>query len=316
MKPSSPRDARHHSSNQCCLTALLLLLSLSACHPAPPPPATQRAPVIIEPMADVVRQINSNSEQIPTLWARQDYEANVVDDKGQKHFINGDGVVLYRRPLGLRMLFNKPVAGTVLEIGSTPERYWLKLILEANTMWWGNYSNLGKPCVQPIPIQPDMILEVLGVSTFNTDFVATPAPVMRFNPDRYADAYMFDWIVPASNPARFVVQKEIWYDRATKRPVRVILFDSNGQPVLMAILSHHRQIPVEDLPEAQWPWVATSYRLSFPQNGSNMRFGLSDMVLCKNGVPCRRGIVFPGNTPADAGVAKVIQLDAGCGDAR
>ena len=66
-------------------------------------------------------------------------------------------------------------------------------------------------------------------------------------------------------------------------------------------------------PKEKWPWVATDYKLYFPENGSKISFALSDMVLCKNGVPCRKGIVFPGSTREEAGVERVIQLDEGCG---
>lgn len=291
-------------------TALLaaLLLPFGGCHETPPPPPK---PVVTEPMSEVVRQINANNAALPTLWAQHYYEVNLVDDKKQSHFVNGEGVLLYRRPMGMQLVGNKSLAGRVFELGSNEQRYWLKLVPEVNTMWWGDYANLGKPCVRQVPIQPNMVFEVLGVSTFNTDFTAAPAPVMRYNPD--SDAYMFVWIVPASDPPRFVAQKEIWYDRKTKLPRLVLLFDANGKPVLRAYLTKHRQVEVEDQPKERWPFVATDYRLYFPENGSKMSFTLSDMVLCHKGIPCRRGIDFPGTTPDAAQVDKVVQLDEGCG---
>jgi hypothetical protein len=295
-----------------CPVAMLIsaagLFVIGGCG-APPPPL----PPVSEPMSDVVREINANNEQVPTLWATHYYEASIVDENKKPHFVNGDGALLYRRPLGMRIVGNKPVAGTVFEIGSTEEKYWFKIVPELNTMWYGDYANLGKPCVRPVPIQPNMVLEVLGLGTFNTDFTAFPAPVMRYNPDKYADVYMFDWVVPAANPSRYVVEKEIWYDRATKRPTRVLLFDADGRTVLRATLGKHQQVPIQGQPEPTWPWVATDYKLYFPENGSKISFTLSDMVLCKNGVPCRKGIVFPGSTREDAGVERVIQLDEGCG---
>jgi hypothetical protein len=69
-----------------------------------------------------------------------------------------------------------------------------------------------------------------------------------------------------------------------------------------------------DLPPQKRPWVATAYRLYFPENGSKMDFDLTDVRLSNKGVPDKRGIVFPGDAPADAGVAKVIQLDKDCVD--
>jgi hypothetical protein len=212
----------------------------------------------------------------------------------------------------MKLVGKKAFADVIFELGSTEEKYWMKLVPEVDTMWYGDYANLGKPCVQRLPIQPDMVFEVLGVSTFNTDFTAAPAPVMRYNPD--SDAYMFIWIVPATDPPRFVAQKEIWYDRKTKLPRLVVLFDANGKPVLRAYLTKHQQLEIEDQPKEKWPFVATDYRLYFPENGSKMSLTLSEMVLCQKGVPCRRGIEFPGTTPDQAGVGKVVALDAACGN--
>lgn len=270
-------------------------------------------------LAQVVQEINANNLRLPTLWARVNYfEATIVDEKGKGHFVNGDGVILYRseqaeRGRGMQVVGNKAF-GQIFEIGSTEERYWLKVAEPLDTMWYGSYEHLGKPCVQKVPIQPALVAEVLGIGTFGTDFTQFPAPVMRFNPD--AHAYMFVWVVPQASPSRLAAQKEIWYDRVTKRPTMVILFDENGRVQLRAHLSRHQQVDVEDenLPAERRPWVATMYRLYFPENGSKMNFDLSEVRLSRRGVPDRRGIVFPGATPDDAGVAKVIQLDKDCVD--
>ncbi len=270
-------------------------------------------PPVTDAMAKVVSDINAANLRLPTLWARQSYEATLIDDKKESHFINGDGALLFRRPMGMLVAGNKVGVGRVFEIGSTEERYWLKVNdTKLNQMWWGKYENLGKPCVQSVPVQPNMVFEVLGVGLFNTDFTASPAPVMRYNPD--ADAYMFVWVAPMAHPPRYAAQKEIWYDRSTKLPSLVILFDEDGRVALRARLSKHQKVPLEDAPESAWPSVATHYQLYFPPNGTKMSFDLSDMALEKNGVPTRKGIVFPGETPDEAGADKVIQLDKHCGE--
>jgi hypothetical protein len=202
----------------------------------------------------------------------------------------------------------KPGIGRVFEIGSTPDRYWLKVVPEMDSMWWGKHEHAGKPCVRPVPIPPGGVLEVLGVGTFNTSFAALPAPVMRFNND--ADAYMFVWVAPARGPDRFVATKEIWYDRKTLLPKLVIIFDENGRVQLRAILDAHQPVEVADLPRAQWPMVATSFKLLFPETGTKMSFNLSDLTVDRNGIPARRGIAFPDLE--QAGVARVIQLDEAC----
>src|SRR5207244_2495145 len=97
-----------------------------------------------ESMRDVVQQINQNNQELPTLWASHGYKATVRDDKNKLHTFTGDGALLYRGPREMRLIGNKEFVGTVFEVGSTNDRFWLKLVPEVDTMWWGNYRNLGK----------------------------------------------------------------------------------------------------------------------------------------------------------------------------
>jgi len=127
-------------------------------------------------MTDVVQRINQNNQEIPTLWASHGYKATVVDDHKKTHTFTGDGALLYRGPREMRLIGNKEFVGTVFEVGSTNDRFWLKLVPEVDTMWWGNYRNLGKPCAQEIPLRPDLVVEVLGVGTIDTNFNTLPAP--------------------------------------------------------------------------------------------------------------------------------------------
>lgn len=267
--------------------------------PTPPPLMTMR---------EVVQQINARNELLPTLWAAHYFEATIVDDKKQSHFVNGEGALLYRRPEHMLLVGTRPAVGRVFEIGTDGETYWLKIVPEMDTMWWGKHENVGKPCVQKVPIDPTHVMEVLGVSSFNTDLTALPAPVMRYNDVQ--DVYMFEWVSRRAD--RYVAEREVWYDRTTLLPKRVILFDDDGRGVLVAALAKHQPVEVPDVSQERWPKVATSYKLFFPESGTKMSFDLTDVRPDKNGVPSRRGIVFPGATPEDAGVSKVIQLDANC----
>jgi hypothetical protein len=259
-----------------------------------------------QPMAEVVAEINANNSALPELWARHYFEANIVDDRGRATFANGDGVLLYKAPLGMRFVGEKPGVGRIFTIGSTEERYWLTLSPpnDASRMWWGWYRNLGKPCVdmRAVPVRPDQVLQVLGVSTIPTNFIEPPAPVMRFNND--ADSYMFVWQVPAGD--RWAAQKEIWYDRQTKLPRRVFLFDEHGRVVLRAKLSQHTPVEVPDVPRERWPRVARRYELYFPDTGSTMEFELDEVLPGKRGTR----IAFPERE----NVSETIQLDKDCVD--
>jgi hypothetical protein len=142
---------------------------------------------------------------------------------------------------------------------------------------------------------------VLGIGAIDTDFTHEPAPVMRFNND--ADAYMIVW--SARLPDRWVAQREVWYDRATKLPRIVLLFDENGRVVLRAYLSNHQ--PVESNDPEHAPKVATEYRLFFPATGAKMSFQLRDMRQKKNNtIPSERSFPFPSEAPT----SKVIAIHA------
>ena len=258
-----------------------------------------------EPMRDVVRQVNQNNQELPTLWASHGYKATVVDDRKKAHTFTGDGALLYRGPREMRLIGNKEFVGTIFEVGSTNDRFWLKLVPEVETMWWGNYRNLGKTCMEEIPLRPDLVVEVLGVGVINTDFTALPAPTMRFNHER--DAYMFVWNAPAQD--RWYAVKEVWYDRASKRPTRVMLYDADGRVVVRAELSGHRAVEVKGLARERWPVVAGEYRLYFPDNGTRMELDLREVMLNKRGSP-PRGLAFPD--PRRAGVQRVVQIDEAC----
>ncbi|GEM_PF-698488 len=294
---------------RCAAAVLALALSLASLGCLPPKqvqPAGYFGPT--ETMAEVVNQINQNNRNIPSLWSRHDFEADIVDENGRRHFVNGDGLLLYRKPFEMRLIGEKPVVGTVFEIGSTEERYWLIIPEQLQTMWWGYYRNIGKPCAGEIPIRPELILEVLGVSDIGTDFMAQPAPIMRFNND--ADAYMFVWVIEGRD--RLIAVREVWYDRQTKLPKLVLLFDDNGRILLRAYLSEHQRIPVEDLPEDQQPMIATRYQLFFPDSGSKMQFRLREPVLSRRGFPKDVSFQFPTRpgVPPD----RIIQVDEHCRD--
>ena len=289
-----------------------ILLLLFGCHPKhPPTPKGYFGPT--EPMDDVVAAINQNNARLPTLWADiRDIRVQFTDDQNKRHDEKLDGgVLLYRQqPRSLRLNGDKLVIGNVLQLGSNADVYWLAIKEGPDTAWWGRHQNVGKECSQPIPIQPAMLMEVLGITAFATNFAAPPAPVMRFNNDQ--DAYTFIWVAPTPRGDRFVATREVWYDRRTKQPKLVVLYGDGGRVILRAYLSGHKPVEIENAPREQWPSVATEYDLFFPETGAKLNLRLGQVKLRNRGAPSNATFNF---TP-DArrlGVSKVIQLDEACG---
>src|SRR5688572_14795716 len=269
----------------------------------PPPPGSYNGPT--QTMADVVSAINENNRKLPTLWMRHNLRAVIVDpdkrgDEGTK--ISGDGHIIYRSPRELLFRASAPTVN-LFELGCNPDDYWLSIPFEkVDTMWWGRFKHLGKRCAKPIPIRPDLILEVLGVFQINPDFTQAPTPTMRFVNE--ADAYVLSWIQRSADSDRFVVVKEVWYDRRTTRPRRVLLYDENGRVLLRATLSNFEPVEIDGASRDEWPQVATTYALVFPDTGTTMDIEVESAMLRRKNIP--NDATF--RRPTNPGVRKIEQL--------
>ncbi|HEY8668229.1 MAG TPA: hypothetical protein VIL86_16390 [Tepidisphaeraceae bacterium] len=262
-----------------------------------------------EPLETVIENINANNQKLPTLWAHQNYTVILVDPKNNKtHRVDGGGTLLYRRQRDFR-LTGTSVAGRIFDIGSNDDRFWVMVLPEVSTLWWGNYRNIGEPCMREIPIRPDMVLGVLGVATLSDNLLKSPMPVMRFNNDE--DAYMVTWVVKGVD--RLLAVKEVWYDRQTLRPRLVLLYDESGRVALRAYLSRYVQVDLENVAKSDRPWVASNYDLFFPETKTKMTLSLSDVQLEARGFPNDRSFVLRTDDPLKLGVNRVIQIDADCG---
>jgi hypothetical protein len=165
-------------------------------------------------------------------------------------------------------------------------------------MWWGEKANFDPGKAKDIPIRPDLLIDVLGVLDVETNFKQPPVPVMRFNND--ADAYMFTWNAPLAD--RWIAVKEVWYDRQTKLPKTILLFDENGRVVVRAWLTKHRAV------EGQRGQIASQFDLYFPENKSQLSFHLTDVrdKLQKGRVTIPNDASFA--FPEEPGVANLIEI--------
>ncbi|MGE5608840.1 MAG: hypothetical protein ACM359_06280 [Bacillota bacterium] len=280
----------------------LVLLGVGGCASRAKPLPVYTGPT--EPMPLVLEQIETNNKSLPTLFAQTYIEANIVDNKGKSRFVNTGGAVLIRKPRELLLVGRKDLAGRIFELGSTQDVFWMTIYLDENTRWWGHYRNLGKPCMEQIPVRPDLVGEVLGIGDISLDFNQPPIPTMTFNND--LDVYMVAW--NANGPGFWYTEKQIWYDRKTLLPRKVLLYDQNGRVILRANLSQHRPVAVPDLPQEKWPRIATFYDLLFLQTNSTMTIRLSDMALHNDkGQPKPGAITFHPDREV-----KEIQIDEDC----
>ncbi|HVT88291.1 MAG TPA: hypothetical protein VHD56_05530 [Tepidisphaeraceae bacterium] len=252
-------------------------------------------------MQQVIATVNANNSLIPTLHGKGSFEATIKFE-GESHYVNGDILLLYGQPVSLRLV-GKKVTNNVFDIGSNGDIYWVIAYPPVDKMWWGHHDRPRVADVE-LPISPQSLVEVLAVQSIPIDLLHEPAPVMRFNNDY--DAYMIVWNELLSD--RWIAHKEVWYDRKTKLPMNVLLFDENGRVVVRAYLSKYKPVEIEGAPKERGPMVATYFQLMFPDTGSKMTIDLSDHVALKfKNAPTGASFVFPGE---NAGISHMKSLDA------
>jgi hypothetical protein len=286
------------------------MVGLAACCPHPILTTSRNYSGLTSTMYEVVERINANNRPITTLYADHHFRAWIHDGKHpEPHYIDGDGQLLFRKfpnkPDELLLTGENLGVGPVFEIGSTsgPDaKFWVAVIPKMAKEWWGYYKNIGKPCVtEHVPIRPDLVTEVLGIGDIPDDLMEPPAPVMRFINEE--DAYVFTWVAPLAD--RIIAQKEIWYDRATYLPMRVILYDENGRALIKAKLADHALVAGTNGVK-----IAREFQLEFPESQDILFITLYGPRLNKRGVP-KDGTIQMRPIGDEHEIQK-IQIDENC----
>ena len=284
--------------------SFFVAIGLCACT-APAPPVGKGYYGATLTLEQLVGRINENNEKITTLSAREHFEGTIVDRARNKSArIDGYGNLLYTGPNQMKLTAKNEVVD-LFEMGSDGRRFWLDEKHD-QVFWWGDYSTIGNMDAAEIPVRPDMVMEILGVRPVDPFLLHEPAPAMRFN--NFADAYMVDWQEPVGD--HWAVAKEIWYDRQTLLPQKVLLFDANGRVALWAKLSNYVRMKMPYGGENQWPWVASGYQLSFPYTGTTIAFELSDVSLSHNGFPNAATYRMPDPEMLSQSGVRVNHIDA------
>lgn len=258
-------------------------------------------------LPELIDELNASREQIESLFLQgttgdlRGFEANLRESRGEPaRFVNGDITAMYLAPDRLRLKANKAGVGDVLDLGTNGDRFWLYLPTEG-VLYYGTYAGIDPQAARQMPVRPDLIMQVIGVAPLDRDLIQSPVPMLRYNPD--ADAYMLTWAELIDGPpARWAVQREVWYDRETLLPTLVILFNEDGDPVLRAYLSNHENIGDSDLR------IASRYDLYFPETGSTMWLDFGDLNF-RN--PRNSRFPLPGsfNPPDPGDVPNPVPLD-------
>jgi hypothetical protein len=294
IRQLNPSFALSGNFHRLLATALCLGLLAGCCHGPPASPDTHVLnPKDLLSTAEVVARINANNTRLPTLWAALNYSATIMVDGKPQSITSDDGTLLFMQPYYFRLKGDKEFIGTVFDLGTNDREFWCEVKPGVNTLYRGTFAQLKqmKPsdALKAIPIQPDLIRDVLGIGIIGPNLLTTPAPILRFDP--VADSYII--LFGSSATDHWVIQKQIWYDRASLRPRRVVVYAEEGRPVLDAELAHDLRVSVPNEPTENWPMIAADYRIFLPESGSHMEFSLKDVRLFKEN---SRGVQIPNRS--------------------
>jgi len=141
-----------------CVTALLVL---AGCGP------DLRKPLEICPgknsVAEALAALQSQSENMVSLYARGKSRLQYYDEKGKKRKENLDVKILVKSSNEIYLQGDMSIVPKAIILGSNEREFWLMIKpKEISAYWWGQWSDLDSS--QNLLINPKTLLEALGVT--------------------------------------------------------------------------------------------------------------------------------------------------------
>jgi len=289
------------------LLTLIAALGLSACTgPAPPmAPGYYGDTITLE---QLVGRVNENNDRLPTIWAREHFQAVLVDrTKNQATHIDGYGNLLYTSPNQMKLTAKNEVAD-LFDMGSDGSQFWLHEKHD-QIFWWGTYADAEGGDADQIPVRPIWCWKSWGSARSTHFCFASPRPCCgstispmstcsigrRSSPVTGPRSRRFGTTADAASQTRVAVRCQ-----GPRRPV--------GDPF---------QLPAVEWPAgdpSSWPMMATQFNLYFPYTGSSMAFELSDLTLSHNGFPNAATYRMPDPAKLAASGVKVIHINENSGN--
>jgi len=142
------------------VTCITILLALTGCGP------TQK-PLLICPgkktAADALTALQSQPENMVSLYARGKSRLQYYDEKGKKRKENLDVRILVKSYDEIYLRGDMSIVPKAIILGSNQNEFWLAVSpKEISTYWWGQWSELDSS--QNLLINPKTLLEALGIA--------------------------------------------------------------------------------------------------------------------------------------------------------
>ncbi|MCF7957642.1 MAG: outer membrane lipoprotein-sorting protein [Phycisphaerae bacterium] len=289
------RIATGFKSKGVLLISMIVMMSGCGCwRPQKPLPPIQ-SPIPLHQAIDIY---NGNIQSIRSFTAKlSQWEIQLYDNDKKYHFREIGGKFFYTPPgenqqrAHLFLSALRPF-GTAWVLGSNDKEYWMTIELNKSGLW-GKYEHLGKPCASQVPIDPQYILEMVGLRQIPYQVDQPPYPVYKIYPDHY----IIEYLEPSDNG--LWLQREIIISRRTDRPEEINVYDPSGQRI--------GQSPIKKYKQLDKTWLPAEIELNYPTNKSFIRLKLSSFKFKDNIKP--KLFTRPQNPP---GIEDYQQIDKDC----
>ena len=203
-----------------------------------------------QPMSRVIGRVNANSAWMTfVLEAHGEVKAQHVKPDGKTEPFDGTVDLIYRKPRDLAMNI-KHTLGDVMQAGSNGEEFWVWKKLNQDVYWWGRHAELDPQAAAKLPIRPDQLAEVIGVSGLPSQ--SDPKRGPRF--DTYGDYYQLTFF--ATNAGRSYAYEVIKIDRHWPYLVCGVTFYSPaGREMTVAHLGRYEQVGDSALLMPRLVWI-------------------------------------------------------------
>ncbi|MFA7236478.1 MAG: hypothetical protein WC058_06415 [Phycisphaeraceae bacterium] len=247
-----------------CLCASVVIF-LIGCQPVKTEPAQPQAPMI--PYAQLAERYNQRIALIDQISAQTSTTIRWIDDKGDTHFEQGDGVLRWRKPADLSFTIGA-LGDTKFQLGCNPRKWWMfNLSGDTHIAYRGDMDvplDSRDRRVLPIPVRPDQLIRLLGVTPLDP---AAHAAVE-------SDAGQYRVTFPPE-PALGNPRHRLWIDDQF-RAVRIAWVNDHDQILAEAKLARFEPLKLQGHPPGAFPAVATVIELSLTESAVTLSLRLNE----------------------------------------
>lgn len=223
---------------------IMFFLAMAGCEPQ------RQVRPLPEPLsaAAILAQYQANIASIPPFRAFvKKWEVNLLDSQGKKHnYKDSFGKVFYHPPLeaggaALVHLQADTALGSVFVIASNQKEYWIySKNPKQNMAQWGKYEHLGKPCAENMPMNPQILLEYIGLRPLSPD----PNQVLEPVYDPQTNSFS---IIAAHGEGTYLKRKMV-FDRYTYLVCEITEFDPEGNILMQSTLGDYQLLEPSRIP--------------------------------------------------------------------